>query len=60
MNEELQLTLCGRCSNLMRERNFVRVVYRDTTSKIDCDICKRHTYGATYVITPKRRNEDGT
>lgn len=52
-----EMKLCARCSERMREAFLVRMVYRDANSKIDCDNCKRHTYGATFTMTPKRRND---
>ena len=52
-----RMTLCGRCSDLMRDRHMIRVVERDITRKIDCDNCKRHAYGATYEVEPKRREK---
>lgn len=51
-----KMNLCARCSDLMRERFLVRMVYRDVNAKIDCDNCKRHTYGAIFEVgSPKRR-----
>lgn len=53
-----KMTLCARCSDLMRDRHMIRVVDRgDITRKIDCDNCKRHAYGATYEVEPKRREK---
>lgn len=52
-----KMTLCARCSDLMRDRHMIRVVERDITRKIDCDNCKRHAYGATYEVEPKRREK---
>lgn len=53
-----QMTLCARCSSLMRDRHIVKLVERrDINSKIDCDNCKRHAYGATYEVEPMRREK---
>lgn len=46
------MKLCARCSDLMRERHFVKVVYRDIDHKIVCENCNRTAYGGTYEVTP--------
>lgn len=52
-----QMTLCARCSSLMRDRHIVKLVARDINNKIDCDNCKRHAYDATYEVEPMRREK---
>lgn len=49
-----QMTLCGRCAEVLRSRYIVRLTYRDVNVKIDCDVCKRLRWGGTYDVTPKR------
>ena len=54
-----QMTLCGRCSDALRDSYIVRLMRRGINEKIDCDVCKRHTYGGTYDVEKKRRKDDG-
>lgn len=49
-----EMTLCGRCAELLRDRYIVRLLHRGIHQKIDCDVCKRHTYGGKYELEPKR------
>lgn len=49
-----QMTLCGRCAEIMRDRYIVRLVHRGINVKIDCDVCRRHTYGGDYDVIPTR------
>lgn len=49
-----QMTLCGRCAEVLRVRNIVRLMHRDVTVKINCDICRRLRWGGTYDVIPKR------
>ena len=53
-----QMTLCGRCSDALRDSYIVRLMRRGINEKIDCDVCKRHTYGGTYDVEKKRRKDD--
>ena len=49
-----QMTLCGRCAEVLRSRYIVRLMHRDVTVKINCDICRRLRWGGTYDVIPKR------
>lgn len=49
-----QMTLCGRCLEVLRDRFIVRLVHRGINEKIDCDVCRRRKYGGTYDVEPKR------
>ena len=52
-----QMTLCGRCAEVMRSRYIVRLVNRGIDEKVTCDVCKRRKYGGTYDIQSKRHKE---
>jgi hypothetical protein len=53
-----QVTLCGRCADVMRNRFVVKLTHRNVYQKVDCDVCKRHTYGAEYDIERKSRKDE--
>lgn len=53
-----QMNLCGRCSELLRDRYNIRLVDRSINNKIDCDVCKRRRYGGTYDVKPKQKKQN--
>jgi hypothetical protein len=50
-----QMTLCGKCAELMREQFLVKTVSRGINNKIDCQNCKRRRYGGTFAVEAKKK-----
>jgi hypothetical protein len=50
-----QMTLCGKCAELMRARFLVKTVSRGINNKIECQNCKRRRYGGTFTVEAKKQ-----
>lgn len=55
-----QMELCGKCAELLRAKNIVRVVSRPINHKVTCENCKWRRYGGTYDVEPKKEKEPNT
>lgn len=55
-----QMELCGKCAELLRAKNIVRVVSRPINHKVTCENCKWRRYGGTYDVEPKKEKKPNT
>lgn len=52
-----QMELCGKCAELMKEKNVVRVVSRPINHKVVCESCKWRRFGGTYAVEPRKEKK---
>ena len=57
VDEMQRMELCGRCVDVMRERNLIRMVSRPVSCRIYCECCKDLRYGGIYDVRPKKQKE---
>lgn len=52
---EKEIRICNRCHKAMIfEKNLnkgFKLIRRNESGKVDCEVCGRHTYGAIYLMS---------
>ena len=51
--KEHELVLCDKCAALMESAYIVKKISTGVDQKVDCQNCRRHHYGGTYLIRKK-------